>query len=298
MSAATLALRGDAVRTRWSMTASVVFHVLLLLWLIVFHQATEQHDPTLAEIAWLDADPAEIPSAAASPAPADAPTVTSPVPALRRAQVSDPGTLTLDNRMSSRLEALQHGSTPDPVAGTAVTPIPSTPAPAVVGAMGAPSAGPALALRHGAVDRPGLELRRVQGTGASADPAVVATHLPESATAAPATAAAGGTARRMLAGAALMGPVSDRAILSQVKPVYPEWAKREAVEASVTLYFVVRSDGSVRENVLVQKTAGFEDFDESARTALRAWRFQALPSGSTGEQWGTITFRFRLRDAG
>jgi TonB family protein len=298
VSVATLRLGGDAGRTRWSMTASVVVHALLLLWLILFRHATEQHDPTLAEIAWLDADPAETPSAAASPAPADAPAVTSPLPALRRAKVSDPGTLTLDDRMSARLEALQHGSTPDPITGPAVTPLPSSPAPAVVGAPGTPSAGPALALRHGAVDRPGLELRRVPGAGASAVPAVVATHLAESSAAAPATAPAGATTRRMLAGAALMGPVSDRAILTQVTPVYPEWAKREAVEASVTLYFVVRSDGSVRENVLVQKTAGFEDFDESARAALRAWRFQALPQGSAGEQWGTITFHFRLRDAG
>ena len=86
--------------------------------------------------------------------------------------------------------------------------------------------------------------------------------------------------------------------LGEQVPVYPDWAKREAVEGSVTLYFVVRPDGSVKENVLVQKTAGFEDFDESARTALRAWRFEPLHGGRTGEQWGTITFHFRLREAG
>jgi TonB family protein len=80
--------------------------------------------------------------------------------------------------------------------------------------------------------------------------------------------------------------------------VYPEWAKEEAVEASVTLYFVVRPDGGVKENILVQKTAGFEDFDESARAALRAWRFEPLRAGRVGEQWGTITFHFRLRDVG
>jgi hypothetical protein len=32
--------------------------------------------------------------------------------------------------------------------------------------------------------------------------------------------------------------------------------------------------------------------------ALRAWRFKALSPGQSGEQWGTITFRYRLRDAG
>jgi TonB family protein len=54
----------------------------------------------------------------------------------------------------------------------------------------------------------------------------------------------------------------------------------------------------VKENIQVQKTAGFEDFDESARTALRSWRFEALRGGRTGEQWGVITFHFRLTSAG
>jgi TonB family protein len=64
----------------------------------------------------------------------------------------------------------------------------------------------------------------------------------------------------------------------------------------VTLYFIVRPDGSVKENILVQKTAGFGDFDDSARAALAAWRFAPLGAGRTGEQWGTITFHFRLKD--
>jgi len=106
------------------------------------------------------------------------------------------------------------------------------------------------------------------------------------------------TARRSLADATLVGPIADRPILSRVTPAYPDWAKREAVEGSVTLTFFVRPDGTIKENVLVTKTAGFEDFDENARSALRAWRFEALPSGRTGEQWGSITFRYRLRDGG
>jgi len=85
-------------------------------------------------------------------------------------------------------------------------------------------------------------------------------------------------------------------VLHYALPGYPEWAKHDGVEGAVTLYFVVRADGTVRENVLVQKTAGFEDFDENARTALRAWRFEPLHGGRTGEQWGTITFHYRLRD--
>jgi TonB family protein len=134
--------------------------------------------------------------------------------------------------------------------------------------------------------------------GTSLAPAIATTGLPSAATAS--TPARGGdaSARRALAGAMLAGPIADRPVVSYVRPLYPEWAKRDAVEGRVTLYFVVGPDGSVRENVLVQKTAGFEDFDESARTALRMWRFAPLREGRTGEQWGTITFHFRLQEAG
>ena len=92
----------------------------------------------------------------------------------------------------------------------------------------------------------------------------------------------------------MSGPVADRPLVSYSKPAYPEWAKREAVEGSVNLYFVVEPDGTVRTNVMIQKTSGFEDFDRNATNALLAWRFEPLESSATGEQWGTITFHYRL----
>jgi TonB family protein len=104
-------------------------------------------------------------------------------------------------------------------------------------------------------------------------------------------------ARRVLAGAQLAGPVADRPVLSYNVPDYPEWAKNEAVEGTVAIYFVVLPDGRVKENVMVEKTAGFADFDDNAVRALLSWRFEALKNGKTGEQWGTITFHYRLSDA-
>ena len=62
--------------------------------------------------------------------------------------------------------------------------------------------------------------------------------------------------------------------------------------ASVRLYFIVLPGGEVKENVLIQKTGGYEDFDKNAIAALRAWRFEPLPGSS--EQWGEITFNYRL----
>jgi len=146
---------------------------------------------------------------------------------------------------------------------------------------------------EGTAPAPALELTR---GGHGAAPALVATPAPPEREEAPAPARSSeSVARRTIAGVTLMGPIADRAILSHPTPVYPEWAKRDAVEGAVTLYFVVRADGTVKENILVQKTAGFEDFDESARAALAAWRFEPLRDGAVGEQWGNITFRFRLR---
>ena len=102
------------------------------------------------------------------------------------------------------------------------------------------------------------------------------------------------TAQRILDGAKLVGPVADRPLISYNKPVYPEWAKKDGVEATVNLYFIVLPNGKVKENILIQKTSGFADFDKSAIAALQTWEFEPLKGGATGEQWGSITFDFRL----
>lgn len=62
----------------------------------------------------------------------------------------------------------------------------------------------------------------------------------------------------------------------------------------MNLYFIVLPNGKVKENILIQKTSGFSDFDKSAIEALRTWEFEPLKGGETGEQWGSITFNFRL----
>jgi TonB family protein len=120
-------------------------------------------------------------------------------------------------------------------------------------------------------------------------------HVPaESESPKPATTSAPNNAGQ-LARANLVGPVADRAVVRYRVPDYPEWAKRDAVEGSVTLYFLVLSDGRVKENVLVERTSGFSDFDERAVAALHEWKFVALPSTpATNEQWGRITFNYRL----
>jgi TonB family protein len=109
----------------------------------------------------------------------------------------------------------------------------------------------------------------------------------------PATHAGGGA--RNLAGANLVGPVADRAVQHYRVPDYPDWAKRDGTEGSVTLYFFVLTDGRVKENVVVERTSGFSDFDDRAVAALLEWKFVALPGSN--EQWGRITFNYKLSDA-
>ena len=106
-----------------------------------------------------------------------------------------------------------------------------------------------------------------------------------------------GAPQRTLAGASLLGPVAERALELYAKPDYPSWAKKDGVEASVTIYFLVLADGRVRKNVQLQKTSGFDEFDQNAIAALLTWRFGPLPEGITGEQWGLVTFHYRLTDS-
>jgi len=298
-------------RTRRTMTISMCAHLLLMMWLVVVKPATEQR-PDFTEITLLEpGDLTAAPARAAAPAAGDE-VKGMPRPSAKEARFAraktdadiepEPqSTSAISDRIAARLASMQSREALT-VSGVASSGVPTgmLGAPAgVTGSLGSGS-GPVALTRGGSGtgSGPALNLTR-GGTGTGVGPAVVSTGLPSdgSAAAAPARGSES-TARRSLAGALLMGPVADRPVIQYTKPIYPEWAKRDAVEGSVTLYFVVRPDGTIKENVLVQKTAGFEEFDDNARAALRAWRFQPLTGGRTGEQWGTITFHFRLREAG
>lgn len=302
--------------TRATMTVSVIVHLLLLAWLVLT-RAAPAVQPKLTEVTLLDAAEAAGGEAGAGGGSAAArvevvsPGTTAPAAHdahFRRESRDDAGPqaqsdVALDDRIRSRLEALQQSpalATASSAAGGAVV----VEAPALAGVAGLGSegggggdVGHSLARGGGTGSAPSLSLSRGGGTGQAPALAVASGAF----TVPPAASdAAGGTdtgARRSIAGAMLAGPIADRPVLAMVSPVYPDWAKREGAEGTVTLYFIVRPDGTVKENVLVQKTAGFQDFDESAQVALRRWRFEPLHGGRTGEQWGTITFHFRLRDA-
>ena len=292
--------------TRWGLWTSTVLHALFFVWFTTQSQPAPEVSP-ITEITFLEPADLAPPAPAASGSSAEKASAGERTPAdrdVRFKRESSDGDLrfdpqsprALEDRLSSRLAALQ-----DAAGSTGVGVVSSTPPtlwssnPANVSGAGVSGSSPVSLKRggEGTAPAPALELTR---GGHGPAPALVATPAPPEREEAPAPAKSGeGVTRRTIAGATLMGPIADRAILAHPTPVYPEWAKRDAVEGAVTLYFVVRADGTVKENILVQKTAGFEDFDESARAALAAWRFEPLRDGAVGEQWGNITFRFRLR---
>jgi len=296
-------------RTRWTMSVSLVLHALLFIFLLAPRPAA-QATPDLTEITLLGPGDLE-PAAAGSPqvptAHASDPSTGARLPVrsdqsfqrnLERADVAvDGDAVSAADRVSARLAAMRADvSVPVANASAAVTPssVWSTPA----SAPGSGGTGQALSLtRGGGAGDGSAPLALGRGGPASVAPALAQAAGTPVVTDTPASAPEGDAhARRTLAGAQLAGPIADRAVLSHVSPDYPEWAKHDGIEAAVTLYFIVRPDGSVKENILVQKTAGFGDFDDSARAALASWRFAPLTGGRTGEQWGTITFHFRLKD--
>jgi len=291
-------------RTRWSIGVSTGLHVLAFL-LLTAAKPPEKVQENLIEVTMLDEGGTPAPPAEA--APAAAPRSGEPVagaidpqPVERRFRrepahgdvAPRPQTDDLADRITSRLAAMRESSAPVS-AGATMGAAPSLVAsPVATTSTGAGSAP--LSLHHGAGLGGGLALER-GGSGGGTSAALAAVAPAHGNALDEAEAPHEDRAVRRAASADLTGPIADRRIIRQVTPVYPEWAKRDGVEGSVTLYFIVRADGTIKENVLIQKTAGFGDFDENARVALRDWRFQPLKPGETGEQWGTITLNYRLR---
>lgn len=311
MTAATVRLDFEEVRrrTRATMTTSVIVHAFLFMWLM-FQPKLSTEIPPITEITFLEPGDLMGTPEPAAPAPsameARSGVASRSVQDQRFQRQELMGDVTLEpmardataDQLEARLNALQQTSVLAP-AGTGTTVIPASLFGSGTAPIGGTGSGPAVNLNRGGTGGSPLPLTRGGTGGTGIAPSALPAAKGGGGGSAPAAADMGErVARRTVAGASLAGPIADRKVLTTVVPVYPEWAKREAVEGAVTLYFVVLPDGDVKENIVVQKTAGFGEFDDNARAALRGWKFEPLRGGRTGEQWGTITFRFRLRDAG
>lgn len=297
------------VRTRKFILVSTALHLLLLLWMMVFKTITPDK-PGLTEITWIEPPkpaPVELPNvlaksgeASSKETPKEHPTLHKIKQLFRRpTPVADiapnPQKDVAVDKIQQRLATLQRKRTdkPDDIAAlTTPNPI-GRPRLAGVAEPTHKKKPNELARTETGTPTP-IELQRTKRKTQKA--AILPSPVVDSQIDRAKPEVTESTAQRELAGAMMTGPVADRPIVSYTRPEYPEWAKDEAVEGSVTIYFVVLPNGTIKENVMVEKTSGFGDFDTNAINALLTWRFEPLPSGSTGEQWGTITFNYRLSD--
>jgi TonB family protein len=97
-------------------------------------------------------------------------------------------------------------------------------------------------------------------------------------------------------GMSISGQISGRKILQVVPPEYSRSAKQKGWEGVVGVHFTVLPDGRVKDNVYLEQTSAHRDLNQSALRAIRKFRFAALPASDPQvEQWGVITFVFRLK---
>jgi TonB family protein len=290
-------------RVQKMLMISLLAHILFFAWLLLRQEISPEPEG-IVEISWLDPVSAPPPQVKAKPEPKVEPRpVVPPAPReekfVREAEPAPveptPQELTANRDLvKKRVAALSPTSLPS----SALTATPTT-SKSLLQSAPAPAEDPghkaaAVDLKRSDTVRPvPRTLTRGPEQPTKSAP-TLATAPTEKAMAAASVPDMDTVARRTLDGAELAGEIANRPVIEYSMPLYPEWAKDQAIEASVTLYFVVLPDGRVKENIQVQKTAGFGDFDDSAIAALSAWRFEALNGGGAREQWGTITFRFRL----
>lgn len=296
----------ERIRTRTHRTTGVsaVLHILLVLLLSRMKVDTSVPEG-LVEVMWLD----PVPAAAAPPAPAVTPEQKPVNPAPRDSRIHfaretkdataaprPQDVAATQDRLRNRLASMQQdfAQTPLQVAGLGSSSLPSFSS--LAGLPEGTGKSSAIGLNRGTSSLPPLDLSRGRGGPPGAAPALQKMQEAPAAPRGERPMASSGVTRQVLAGITLRGPVADRALLVHTRPEYPEWAQRELVEGSVRLYFEVLPDGRVKENVLVERTSGVEDFDRNATRALKSWRFEPVADG-VGEQWGSITIDFRLNEA-
>ena len=88
----------------------------------------------------------------------------------------------------------------------------------------------------------------------------------------------------------ISGEASERDVLKEVIPDYPEGLQKEAV---IKIRFSVTPDGRVSQMIPVQKD--YPRLEQLTLDALKQWRFNPLPPGTDQRTvQGIITFRYEL----
>jgi periplasmic protein TonB len=81
----------------------------------------------------------------------------------------------------------------------------------------------------------------------------------------------------------------------QMKPTYPESARRAGIEGTSLLRFEITEGGTVNK-ITVEKSAGHEELDRAAMAAVKQWRFDPARRGAQAVAvWVTLPVRFELK---
>jgi periplasmic protein TonB len=81
----------------------------------------------------------------------------------------------------------------------------------------------------------------------------------------------------------------------QVRPSYPNNARRLGIQGTTLLSVFVAIDGRVAD-VVVKQSAGHPDLDQAAADAVKRWRFEPARRGSEAvAMWVLLPVEFRLR---
>jgi protein TonB len=81
----------------------------------------------------------------------------------------------------------------------------------------------------------------------------------------------------------------------QVRPSYPNNARRLGIQGTTLLSVFVAVDGRVAD-VVVKQSAGHPDLDQAAAEAVKRWRFEPARRGSEAvAMWVLLPVEFRLR---
>ena len=107
----------------------------------------------------------------------------------------------------------------------------------------------------------------------------------------PGAGGAGGEGR----GGGAYSPARPLAGGYQVKPTYPDSARRRGTEGTTLLNVHVSETGQVGE-VLVAQSAGHQDLDQAAIVAVKKWRFEPARQGNQAIAiWVKLPVQFELR---
>jgi len=98
--------------------------------------------------------------------------------------------------------------------------------------------------------------------------------------------------------AQIEGQLAGRTIVRQVNPIYPDWAQKQAIEATVKYQITVQPNGLLKEDeIQLVQTSGYRELDRVVYDALIQWEFTALaPDIVQADQSGIVTFSFSLKN--